>query len=326
MRIAYAALGGTISSTGVPGSGVRPALDAGRQLAGVDLPAGVSVEAHSLEMLPSVELTLDRIAGISRSLTALVADGADGIVLSTGTDALEEVAWALHLTWPSEVPLIVTGAMRPASAVSPDGPGNVADAVIAAASELTRGLGVLVCFAGELHPASSAVKTHTFSVAGFSSPGAGPLGFVSEGSVLLGVHPTTPRPGLPLAAEHPPVALLPFSLGDDARQLAAVESLGYAGLVLQGFGAGHVSSRWVETAKELAARMPVVLSTRVPTGPVLRNSYGFPGSERDLLDNGLIGSGTLGAHKARVLLSVLLGAGRSPGEIRASFTALSGQA
>ncbi|CEA09783.1 putative L-asparaginase periplasmic precursor [Arthrobacter saudimassiliensis] len=307
-RIAYCSLGGTISSTSATGEGAVPSLGAAGQLAAVPIAEDVSIEAHSLDLLPSVELTLDRVADVARFCASLVRDGVDGIVLSTGTDALEDVAWALHLTWDAEVPLIVTGAMRAASAPSADGPGNVADAIAAAASASVRGLGVLVCFAGELHGAAHVAKAHSASVAAFTSPGFGPLGLVSEGSVRLAARPAAPPPRLGLPTAHPPVALLPFSLGDDGRILRALPDLGFAGVVVQGFGAGHVSTAWAQAAKDLAAaQLPVVLASRASAGPVFRRTYGFPGSEQDLLGGGLIDSGFLGGHRSRLLLAVLLG-------------------
>jgi L-asparaginase len=117
----------------------------------------------------------------------------------------------------------------------------------------------------------------------------------------------------------PPVALLTSVLGDDSRLIAQVESAGYAGLVLEAVGGGHVPAAVVPALEELAARMPVILASRTGGGEVLQETYGFPGSERDLLSRGLIPAGFLDGRKARILLSVLLACGHDRDGVRTAF-------
>ncbi|MGI8649834.1 MAG: asparaginase, partial [Rubrobacter sp.] len=112
---------------------------------------------------------------------------------------------------------------------------------------------------------------------------------------------------------------LTMTLGDDGRLLEAVEDTGYRGLVIEAMGGGHVSSIMVEKLEELAQKMPVVLASRTGGGEVLRKTYGFPGSEIDLLDRGLISASALDGLKARLLLSLLLRSGASREEISHAF-------
>lgn len=115
------------------------------------------------------------------------------------------------------------------------------------------------------------------------------------------------------------MTLLTIALGDDGRLLSAVEDLGYAGLVVEAMGGGHVPSVMVDALQELAGKMLVVLASRTGSGEALRETYGFPGSEIDLLERGLISAGYLDGLKARILLTLLLASGSSRTEIRDDF-------
>jgi L-asparaginase len=119
--------------------------------------------------------------------------------------------------------------------------------------------------------------------------------------------------------EVPPVALLTSALGDDSRFIAQVETLGYAGLVLEALGGGHVPAHVVPALADVASRLPVVLASRTGGGELLRETYSFPGSERDLLSHGLIPAGFLDGPKARILLSLLLAGGANPDRVRTAF-------
>jgi L-asparaginase len=161
-----------------------------------------------------------------------------------------------------------------------------------------------------IHAARFVQKTSTMLPSAFGSPGAGPLGFVVEGEprIALRVARRAPVPSEVSGADAP-VALVTAALGDDGRLLGSLPALGYRGAVIAAMGVGHVPACWVPALEELARRIPVVLSARIPSGPILTRTYGFAGSEIDLLGRGLINGGDLGALKARLLLSVLLQAG-----------------
>jgi L-asparaginase len=154
----------------------------------------------------------------------------------------------------------------------------------------------------------------------------GPLGWIVEGRpriafgmpTLAGV-PYRVAGGAVAGGAVPAVALLTSVLGDDGRLIGQVAAAGYAGLVLEGFGGGHVPAHAVPALEELASRLPVVLASRTGGGEVLRQTYGFPGSERDLLARGLVPAGFLDGRKARILLSVLLASGRDRDGVRTGF-------
>jgi L-asparaginase len=122
-----------------------------------------------------------------------------------------------------------------------------------------------------------------------------------------------------VAGEIPEVALLTMTLGDDARLVSRVQDAGYAGAVIEGFGGGHVPARAVAAIATLATHMPVVLASRTKSGELLKGTYGFDGSERDLLSRGLVSGGSLDALKARVLLSLILSSRRELDEVTSAI-------
>jgi L-asparaginase len=163
-------------------------------------------------------------------------------------------------------------------------------------------------------------KTHTSNPATFRSDPVGPIGWVSENVPRVVLRPVgRHKIELPEDAEDRPVALYTVTLGDDGRLLPAIEEQGYAGLVIEALGGGHVPSVMVETLEDLAGKMPVILASRTGSGEVLRETYGFPGSETDLLERGLIHAGPLNGLKARLFLALLLRSGATRDEIKDSF-------
>ncbi|HEU5472798.1 MAG TPA: asparaginase [Actinophytocola sp.] len=321
MKVAVIAMGGTIAMTPDGGGGVVPTLTAADVLAVVpglaDL--GVEITTHSLWSLPSPSITFAHLAGLTAAIAEQIAAGAGGVVVTQGTDTLEEVAYFLDLTVPGPEPVVVTGAMRHPSLAGPDGPANLLAAIQVAASPAARGLGALVVFSDEVHAARLVRKTHTASTGAFVSPGFGPLGLVVEGVPRLLTTPG-PRHCLPIGAglTRIRVGVVPMALGDDGELLRRVGD-GFDGLVLAGVGAGHVPEGVVPDVTALAARIPVVLASRAGAGAMLTHTYSYPGSELDLIGRGLIPSGFLDPYKARVLLHLLLADGASRAGITATF-------
>ena len=320
-------LGGTISMAGAVGGGDGPGVVA--RLGGADLAAevpglaetGVVLKVEDVDRIPSADLGFAALLDLVRSASERVRAGARGIVVTQGTDTLEETAYLADLVWPHDAPLIFTGAMRNPTLAGPDGPANLLAAVRAAVDSGTRGLGVLVAFNDELHAARWVRKTHAASTATFLSPDAGPIGRFEEERVrILSVPPRrSPLPmpsGEALAGAR--VALHTAVMDELGDELDGVGER-YQGLVVAGFGVGHVTARLVPTLEELAARMPVVLTSRAGAGPVLRHTYAAPGSEIDLQRRGLINGGLLHPYKARVLLRLLLADGAGPERIAAAF-------
>ncbi|UFN48568.1 asparaginase [Roseomonas sp. OT10] len=316
-RLLVLSLGGTITMVPGEGSGIAPKLGAAELVASVPTLAEVaSIEARSPLRVASPSLGLAELVAVAAEIEAGFAAGCDGAVVIQGTDTIEESAFLLDLLVPGEQPVVVVGAMRGATAPGADGPANLLAAALVAASPEARGLGTLVVLNDEIHAARFVQKSHTALTSAFASPGFGPLGLVAEGRVRL--HARLPRlPTLPAAAGAPaPVALLRMAMGEDGRLLPTLPGLGYAGLVLEGMGAGHVPAGLAPLLGDLAQRMPVVLASRVAAGPVFTKTYGYAGAEIDLIGRGLVPAGLLPGLKARLLLGLALrpGAPRPVGE------------
>ncbi|HEY7932011.1 MAG TPA: asparaginase [Acidimicrobiales bacterium] len=311
-KVVVFALGGTIASTpsSASASGITPALGVSALLASLPpFDASIAVEGVDFRKMPSGDLTFDDLVSLGDALNAAFDRGAHGAVVIQGTDTLEETAFALDLLVAHRGTVAVTGAMRSSNEAGHDGPSNVLSAVRVAAAETSWQPGTVVVFNDEIHAARYVHKGHATSPATFVSPSAGPLGWAIEGRVrwtsrvspLVGVRvPATSRPG--------PVALVRCALGDDARLIEQLASLGYVGVVVEAFGAGHVPARIVDALEALNHEVPVVITTRTGAGETLRHTYGFPGAEIDLQSRGLTFAGVLDGLKARVALTVVLAA------------------
>ncbi len=320
-RLLVLSLGGTITMVPSEAGGITPTLGAADLVAAVPALAEVAeIEAVSPLRVASPSLTPENLIDVATRIEAAFAGDVDGAVVVQGTDTLEESAFLLDLLVAGEKPVVLTGAMRGADAPGADGPANLLAAARVAASPLARGLGALVVLNYDIHAARFVQKSHTALPSAFLSPLAGPLGAVIEDEPRLYLRlerlPCLAAEGGPPA----PIALVRCPMGDDTRLLRALGGLGYAGVVIEGMGAGHVHADAAPVLGELAAAMPVVLASRSMTGPVFTRTYGYPGSEIDLIGRGLIPAGFLSGLKARLLLSLAL---RNGGDAaaRAAFAA-----
>ena len=213
-EVTVLAAGGTIAMSG--DGGATPALDAAGLIAAVPALAGVpGLQARTLGGWPGVHVSAADALEIARAAAAEAAGGR-GVVITHGTDTLEETAVLCDLLHGGDAPIVLTGAIRPASAVGADGPANLLDAVRAAGDAATAGLGVLVAFAGELHAAQAVRKSDSVSPRAFSSPRSGPLGRISEQSVEIWSAPTR-RPPLPVAQLDARVEIIAAGLGSRRR-------------------------------------------------------------------------------------------------------------
>ncbi|MET8538311.1 asparaginase [Streptomyces sp. NPDC005065] len=317
-------LGGTIAMTPSKedDGAARPTLTAEDLLKAVPQLSNIhaTVTTWTFANKPGASLSLDDLADLAEQLQAMDADGAfDGVVVTQGTDTLEETAYLLSLLYEGQAPLVVTGAMRASHLAGADGPANVLAAVTVAVSPRARGLGVLVVFNDQVFEAARIRKTHSTSTGAFAAPDTGPLGVVVEGNLRLLVTPA--HKPLPLAAcmtQPARVGLYVATLGDDGFLLAPLLEQ-VDGMVMATFGVGHVPDSWMPLLEGAAQRIPIVFASRTGGGSTLTGMYGFPGSEKTMLAAGLIGAGHLDAYKARILLTVLLRCGRDRDEIRRTF-------
>ncbi len=323
-KVLLVSLGGTITMTrDAAQAGIAPTLGAAELVAAVPGLGDVAeIATHSALRIPGASLTFDDLIHLAALLDARLSEGFDGAVVIQGTDTIEETAWFLDLMVASDAPVVVTGAMRGPQMPGADGPANLLAAAIVAASEVARGLGTLVVLNDEVHAARFVQKSHTALPSAFASPSAGPIGFVGEGRAHVHARlERTPQVVLGPSTRDAPVSLVRMALGDDGRMLVALPGLGYRGAVIEAMGAGHVAADIAPLVGELVRHMPVVLSVRVPAGPGFTKTYGFPGSEIDLLGRGAMPSAWLGGLRSRILLSLLLRSGLSGDALRSRFGA-----
>lgn len=282
-------------------AGVTPTLTARDLVSAVQgLDALADFHAETLTQKGSANLTVQ----LMRDLHAKVcACDADAVVVTQGTDSMEESSFIFSLINQSDKPVVFTGAMRSANLPSADGAANLYDAALVATDPAMRGVAVVMN--GEVHDPWHVAKEHTSTLQAFQSE-AGPVARVVEQTVHWNRGLAAWQGGVN-GAEFAPVALVSAVLDDDARMLDALPGLGYQGVVIEAFGAGHLSEVWADKAEALAHKMPVVLASRAKGGRVFERTYGYMGAEIDLIARGLVPSGGLRSRKARLLLSFLLG-------------------
>ncbi|HKS51251.1 MAG TPA: asparaginase [Pseudonocardiaceae bacterium] len=323
--VSVLSLGGTIAMTnaGRDGAGVVPTLDVAALLTAIPDKPDCQITARNLRTVPGASLQFDDLCELIHVVRDELDSGADGVVITQGTDTIEETAYLLDLTVARAAPVVVTGALRNPTLAGADGPANLLAAVQAAASDQLRGVGCVVVMSDEIHAARHVHKMHSTSPGAFVSPDTGPIGRVVEGQPRLFMRPLA-APTYPVPTRTVRIALVTACFGDDGELLRRLGT-GFDGVVIAGFGVGHVPAAFVAPLAELVSRVPVVLASRTGGGPVLRATYGFPGSERDLQDRGLINAGFLGPFKARILLYVLTAAGAGHQDIVAAFDAAGGR-
>ncbi len=310
-NIMILATGGTIAGAGSAGghgytSGQFKVEDLVAAVPGLDQLATLKGEQvaniGSQDMNDEVWLKLAK-----RANELLARNDVDGIVITHGTDTMEETAYFLDLVIKSDKPVVLVGSMRPATAISADGPGNLYDGVAVAASPGARGRGVLVASNDTIFSARDITKTNTTSLDTFASPGRGAAGMVVEGSKVTWFEPSdkkhTTKSEFSVAGRTalPRVDIIyAYSNMDDALIKAALQN-GAKGLVIAGVGDGNMTKPALDAVTQAAQQgVVVVRSTRLPSGGVLRNA------EVNDDEHGLVASGELNPGKSRVLVQLAL--------------------
>jgi L-asparaginase len=311
-RIAVLATGGTIAGQAGDSSrtagykagvvGVDKLLDAVPALASV-----ASIHAEQVASIDSKDMSLALWSALAARVdTLLKQDDIDGVVITHGTDTLEETAYFLHLTVKSPKPVVLTAAMRPSTALSADGPLNLLNAVTVAASKNAAGQGVLVAFNNQIHSARDVTKTSTYAVDAFRSPEVGVLGFVQDGRVEFQrsvTKPHTTASEFAIAEKWPSVEIV-ASYADASRVVVdALVAAGVKGIVVAGTGNGSMHANITQALSDAVKQgVSVVRASRVGSGHVMHNGA----ASDDAL--GTISAGTLNPYKARVLLLLALAA------------------
>lgn len=301
------ATGGTIATTAAEG-GRRVGVGADRLLeaaSGVWGPAPARVRTHDTAGIVSFAATTHDVLALARSVREAAAE-ADAVVITHGTDTMEEAAFLLSLVDTGNVPVVFTGAQRPFDDPAPDGPRNLAAALRWAADPQSDGTGATVVFNDTILPAVGVRKVHSLALSAFSAPGRAPLGTVDEVGVRCQAAPA-PVPalvGADLEDDLPRVDVVSQYLGADDTALRALVAQGTRGVVLAGFGAGNATPSVTETCQELmASGIPVVLASRVGAGAVAGL---YAGGGADLVAAGAVPAGDLSPWQARLLLAAVL--------------------
>ncbi|KZE38076.1 L-asparaginase [Bhargavaea cecembensis] len=311
--------GGTISMTTDERGAVRPGMS--NPLLGEISKLGMAdgiIEAEAFN-LPSPHITPAHMLELKKLIVrSLSEQHADGVVITHGTDTLEETAYFLDLTLDLEIPVVLTGAMRSADEIGSDGVHNVLSAIRVASDEGSRGKGVLVVLNDEIHTAQNVTKTHTSNVSTFQSPQYGPIGLVTNGHVHYH-HAPLLRTRFDVDELGGRVALLKVYAGMDSEFLFHAADAGYEGIVLEGLGQGNVPPSLMPGLRRLLEdEIPVVLVSRCFNG-IAQPVYGYEGGGRMLQEEGVIFAHGLSGQKARIQLLLALSAGIGPKQISGSF-------
>ncbi|KZR60258.1 asparaginase [Pseudobacillus badius] len=258
--------------------------------------------------LPSPHITPKEMLALKNLIDGTLAkEPFDGVVITHGTDTLEETAYFLDLTLATDIPVVVTGAMRSSNEIGADGLYNLLSSIRVAACSEAKGKGVLVVLNDEIHSADNVTKTHTSNISTFQSPQYGPVGIITKRKILFHHEPAR-RQKIPVSAVDKRVALIKAYAGMDSYLLSALKELRYDGVVIEALGQGNLPPEAVSAVKDLIAEnIPVVLVSRCFNG-IVQDIYGYEGGGKQLKELGAIFSNGLNGQKARLKLLIALGA------------------
>lgn len=278
------------------------------------------MEVQNLSNVPSDYMDPERWAGLQKAVVeALARAEVAGVIVSHGTDTLEETAYFLDLTVSSAKPIVLIGAQRNASEKDFDGPRNLLNAARICVSPEAREKGAMITLNNQINAAREVTKTHTSDVETFKSGDYGFLGNADDDRVIFYRTPQR-RQYMPLRTEKLPyVEIVAMYGGADGTLIKAAANAGAKGIVVQALGWGNVNIPMYEAIKEVIGKgIPVVISTRVPNGRVLP-VYGFKGGGKTLKEAGAIFADNLTPQKARILLMLALQTTSKAEEIQKVF-------
>jgi L-asparaginase len=307
-KVVLLATGGTIASRFDPAQGRTVASQRAEDLLAL-LPQAahaVDLEVTDHATIPSFDMSVQFAFDMTRRINELLArPDVAGMVVTHGTDTMEETSYLADLLLQSDKPVVFTGAQRAHDDPQADGPLNLSNALRVATSPHARGLGAVVCFNGAIHAARDVTKLHTSAVETFQSLEHGALGEVDGESVVVHRRPLL-RLTFTVERLEERVALFRLSLGTDLEELRALIARRPAGLVVEAFGRGNGPSGLTPLIREaLQQNILVLVASRCPSGRV-QPIYGGGGGGRDLADAGALFAGDLRGPKARLALMVLL--------------------
>ncbi|WP_096188600.1 asparaginase [Evansella halocellulosilytica] len=279
----------------------------------------VHIDVEDFLNVPSPHITPSHMITLSKRIDYCLMDqGYDGVVITHGTDTLEETAYFLDLTVQSNKPVVITGAMRSSNELGSDGPHNLISSIHTAMSDSAIDKGVLVVLNDEIHTAKNATKTHTSNIATFQSPQYGPIGIVTKRGVFFH-HSPTQRDQFKVEELHHKVLLLKAVAGMESDIINALCNIHLDGLVVEALGQGNLPPETIKPLKKLIDRnIPVVLVSRCFNG-IVQDIYGYEGGGKQLKDMGVIFTNGINGQKARIKLMVALERTRDVQELQKIF-------
>ena len=320
-KVAIVFTGGTISMTVDEKIGAAIPSLSGEQIMSMvtNIDKVADIEVYNFDEIPGPHMTPEKMLNLRNFINdILLSDDISGVVVTHGTDSLEETAYFLDLTLDSPKPVIVTGAMRSSDELGYDGPSNLAAAVCTAISDEAYNKGVLVVLSNEVLLASEATKTNTLTLNTFKSLTCGPLGIIDCDKLVLS-RDIVNRQTIVVDKVEPDVALIKSGVGMDESFIKFAADKGCKGIIIEAMGRGNIPPgmlKGVEYARN--KNIPVVIATRCHSGRVF-DRYGYLGSGRDLRNLGCIFAGDLPGQKARIKLMVALGKTNDLNELKDLF-------
>lgn len=320
MDVTVLSTGGTIASTDAAG-GATPSKSGAELVDAVpELEQYANVSVERVAQLPSFELDAETMTVLAERVRELDADATvDAVVVTHGTDTMEETAFYLDAALQPDTPVFLTGAQRRPDETSPDGPANLLTAVRAARAFVEADAsGVFVAFNETVHAARAATKTHTSALETFQSPTCGPVATLDHAGVELHRPPTNEAPEIPSTDLSATVYVVASGSGVSGTLLDAALERGADGVVVEGTGLGNVTAELGDAVERAAAEVPVVVASRCLAGrtaPV----YGGRGGGARLREHGAVFAGDLSAQKARIALALALGVDDGVERVRDAF-------
>ncbi|WP_206911499.1 L-asparaginase [Enterococcus sp. DIV0840] len=306
--------GGTISMSkeadgNVTTNNMNPLLNQEELLAGK-----VNLIVEPIFNIPSPHMTLERMLELKERIQKAYTENVDGVVITHGTDTLEETAYFLDITLENKIPVVLTGAMRSSNEIGTDGLYNFISAVWTACSDESVGKGVLVVMNDEIHTARYVTKTHTTNVATFRTPTFGPIGMIAKERTFFASE-VRPQEVCDIQNVSGEVYVIKAYAGMDGSLFDLVDNDQTDGIVIEALGAGNLPPETLPSLERLLARnIPIVLVSRCSNG-IAEDIYDYEGGGVNLKKMGIIFSRGLNGPKARIRLIVGLNSGKDPQEL-----------
>lgn len=278
-----------------------------------------NIESYTFSNLPSPHMSPKIMLELSKYIEKMLyRDDIDGVVITHGTDSLEETAYLIDLTIKSSKPIVITGSMRSGSELGYDGPSNLAAAICTVISEESKNRGVLVCLNGELNCASEVTKANSMSLDAFQTPNFGPIGIVDNNEVLF-YRNSRKKQHIIVDEISAEVDLIKCVAGLDSKLIDFCVSQGDKGIIIEAMGRGNIPPKMVEGIKRaIDSNVAVVMVSRCFEGRVF-DSYGYEGGGKELRKLGVIFGDNLPGQKARIKLMLALSHTNDIEEVRSIF-------